>query len=108
MKARSNACPRCGLAVSEGLMYCPSCGQLLKRSRTRDSEITRPSVVILFVLIGIPCAFIGLISVVAMASPSLRMTNSESWLGLQVFGLIALPIFAFLSWELYRELKRKL
>lgn len=108
MKAKVKTCEKCGAIIASQTMYCPHCGSIVSRAAPRDSAVTRPSIVILFLMLGIPSAFAGLASLVVIASPSIRLSHTATWVGFAVLGVLGLLIFGMLSWELFRELRRRL
>ncbi len=108
MKSKVRRCDSCQHEVTAGLIYCPHCGSKIDHGRKRDSKVSRPSVFIQFLLIGIPCGLASLVSIVLLTTPSLRMSFADALVGVEIFGLFAFPVFAFLSWEMYREMKGRL
>lgn len=75
-------CPKCGNAVQDGLKFCNSCGQRLRRERSRDGGNNAPLLIVLGAATVIAVfGFGGLIGFVALL---LKNAAKEELVGMAI------------------------
>jgi hypothetical protein len=75
-------CPKCGNAVQDGLKFCNSCGQRLRRERPRDGGNNAPLLIVLGAATVIAIfGFGGLIGFVALL---LKNAANEELIGMAI------------------------